>query len=181
MKRTSARKIRRAQWGRQHCGVRNLRCDGPRERGTALLEVALLTPLLLLLMMGIIEVGRYAELSILVANAARAGVQYGAQSLVTASDSTGIINAAMNDGQNIPQLQVNPPSNGYSGSFVLCGCSDLSSGLGSTCPATGCSSPQHPLVYVQVDTQGQFQSLFSYPGIPSSITINASAQQRVAQ
>ncbi len=159
------------------------------ERGTSLLEMAFLIPILLLLLLGIIEIGRYAELSILVANAARAGVQYGAQNLVTAADNAGIQNAALNDGQNISPctggnttncLTVSPPANAYSG-YVLCGCSSSGTAPGSTCPPTGCSLPNHQLVYIQVDTQGKFKSLFSYPGIPSSLTINGSAQMRVAQ
>lgn len=49
--------------------------------------MALLTPLLLTLLIGIIELGRYAYLSILVGNAARAGAAYGAQSLAQSSDT----------------------------------------------------------------------------------------------
>jgi hypothetical protein len=148
------------------------------DRGTSLLEMALLTPVLLLILLGVIEIGRYAELSIVVANAARAGVQYGAQNLATAADSTGIQNAALNDGQNIPGLQVNPPADGYLGGYVLCGCSAVPP-PDSTCPAVNCGS--HGLVYVQVDATGTFSSLFHYPGIPSSITVNSTAQMQVAQ
>jgi Flp pilus assembly protein TadG len=43
------------------------------EKGQSLVELALLTPILLLLVVGIVEMGRYATLSIEVANAARAG------------------------------------------------------------------------------------------------------------
>jgi len=52
--------------------------------------VALLLPLLLLLLVGTIEIGRFAYYAILVANSARAGAQYGSQSLVTSADTTGI-------------------------------------------------------------------------------------------
>ena len=45
--------------------------------GQSLLEVALLTPMLLALLLGAIELGRYAYISILVGNAARAGAAYG--------------------------------------------------------------------------------------------------------
>ena len=46
------------------------------QRGVALVEFALVVPLLALLLVGIIEIGRFAYFSIAVANAARAGVQY---------------------------------------------------------------------------------------------------------
>ena len=48
------------------------------ESGQSLLELALLTPLLMFMIIGIVEMGRYAYLSILVGNAAEAGAAYGA-------------------------------------------------------------------------------------------------------
>jgi Flp pilus assembly protein TadG len=146
------------------------------ERGTDLLEVALMLPVLILMLLGVIEMGRYEALSIVVTNAARAGVQYGAQNLAAAADTTGIRNAALSDGQNISGLQVVSPS-GYMGTFVLCGCAGVTPD--TTCPAT-CGAGQQ-LVYVQVNTKGQFNSLFRYPGIPSPVTINSMAQMQVAQ
>jgi Flp pilus assembly protein TadG len=163
-----------------HAYWRGLHAAVDEDCGTNLLEMALLTPFLLLLLLGIIEVGRYAELSIQVANAARAGVQYGAQNLVTAADITGIENAAANDGQSVPGLQVSPPSDGYSAGYVLCGCSGGSTIPSATCPAT-CTAPSHQVVYVQVNTKGVFGSLFNYPGLPSSLTVTGKAQMQVAQ
>src|SRR5580692_10049080 len=71
------------------------------DSGQSLIEVALLLPLLLLLLVGTIEIGRFAYYAILVANSARAGAQYGSQSLVTSADTAGITTAAKNDGQSI--------------------------------------------------------------------------------
>ena len=141
------------------------------QSGQALLEVALITPLLMLLAVGIIEIGRYAYYSILVSNAARAGAQYGAHSLVTAADTVGIQTAAKNDGQNVAPLTVAVQQE--------CGCTGSS--IGATCPATGCMSPNRALVYVKVTTSGKFNSLFKYPGIPTSITVSSMETMRVAQ
>ena len=136
--------------------------------------MALVLPFLLLLLMGIIEVGRYAALSIDVENAARAGAQYGAQNLATAADTTGMTNAALNEGQNIPGISVTPAPT------VLCGCAQEPPP--GACPlASPCTAPDHQLVYVQVNARGTFNSLFNYPGIPASIVVNESAQMRVAQ
>jgi Flp pilus assembly protein TadG len=140
-------------------------------RGQSVLEFALLLPIMLLLLVGIIEVGRFAYYSILVANAARAGAQYGAQGLATAADTPGIQAAAENDGQNLPQLIVTASQ--------ACGCNGA--GLSGTCPATGCSLPNHPLVYVQVQATGTFNSLFNYPGLPPSFTVSSTEKMRVAQ
>jgi Flp pilus assembly protein TadG len=141
------------------------------QSGQALLEVALVTPLLLLLAVGIIEIGRYAYYSILVADAARAGAQYGAQNLATAADTIGIRAAAENDGQNLTELNVTVKQQ--------CGCTGSS--IGDTCPATGCASPNHALVYVKVTVTGTFKSLFKYPGIPQSIDCDSTELMRVAQ
>ena len=138
------------------------------ERGTSLLEFALFLPILLLLLLGVIDVGRYAEFNIVVANAAHAGAQYGAQNLVTAVDTTGIASAAVSDSQNAltaPQVTTS----------VLCGCA--ASGLSATCPVT-CGSG-HPLTYVQVTATGTFNSLFSYVvGVPASVS--KTAEMRVS-
>jgi Flp pilus assembly protein TadG len=68
--------------------------------GQALLETALMLPLLL----GIIEFGRVAYFSILVANAAHAGAHYGARSPASAADNAGMVQAALNEGQNASGL-----------------------------------------------------------------------------
>jgi hypothetical protein len=122
-----------------------------------------------LLLVGAIEVGRAAYLSILVSNAAHAGAQYGAQNLATAADSNGMQNAALNDGQNISGLTANASH--------FCSCADGSS---SSCQPTDCSG-SHRLVYVQVNASGTFQPLLPYPGLPSSYPISAQAVMRVAQ
>jgi Flp pilus assembly protein TadG len=128
-------------------------------------------PILLLLLVGIIEIGRFAYYSILVANAARAGAQYGAQSLATAADSPGISTAAKNDGQNVGGLSVT--------SVQTCGCTGAS--LSGACPATGCVAPNHALVYVEVTATGSFRPLFNYPGIPNPFTVTSTEKMRVAQ
>jgi Flp pilus assembly protein TadG len=141
------------------------------QRGQNLVELALVTPLLMLLLVGIIEIGRFAYYSILVANAARAGAQYGSLNLATAADINGIKAAAENDGQNLAALAVS--------STQLCGCNGSS--LGGACPAAGCAAPNHPLVYVQVTASGTFNSLFGYPGLPKTFTVSRTEKMRVAQ
>jgi Flp pilus assembly protein TadG len=134
-----------------------------------LLEFALVAPVVLLLLVGAVEIGRLAYLGMLVKNAARAGVQYGAQNLATAADDSGMQNAALNDGQNITGLTAVASH--------FCTCADGSS---SSCAAGDCSA-SHRLVYVQVNTTGQFQPLIRCPGLPSSYTLNGQAVMRVAQ
>jgi len=49
------------------------------------------------LALGVIEIGRYAYIAILVGNAARAGAAYGSQSKQQSNDSNGIADAAKYD------------------------------------------------------------------------------------
>jgi Flp pilus assembly protein TadG len=156
------------------------------QRGQSLIEVALLTPLLLSLMVGTIEMGRYAYMSILVGNAARAGAAYGAESLAQSVDSTGIQTAATNDFQNNgPGSGVLTVSGGASGgSYVSCGCDSGGTITAATCspkvnPNAGTCASGHWVVMVSVQAQATFSSLFKYPGIPASLTITETATMRV--
>jgi Flp pilus assembly protein TadG len=142
-----------------------------RERGQSLVELAFVVPLLLLLLVGIIEIGRFAFYSILVSNAARAGAQYGAQSLASASDTVVFAAAATGDGLGGRGLTVT--------SSQKCGCSGAT--LSGTCPATLCGAPNHPLVYVRVQVIGSFPAVFRYPGMPASIDVTSIEEMRVAQ
>lgn len=151
------------------------------QSGQTLLEVALLTPLLLLLLLGVVEMGRYAYISILVGNAARAGAAYGAQSLAQSVNTAAIQAAADNDfqnnGQNVSTLTV--------GSSTSCGCDSAGTVAPAGCttnvnPTAGTCASGHWVVMVSVTTSGTYNSLFNYPGIPSSITVTRTATMRVA-
>jgi Flp pilus assembly protein TadG len=54
--------------------ARKIRRDTLARSGQSVAEMALLTPLLLLMLVGTIEIGRFAYYGIEVSNAARAGV-----------------------------------------------------------------------------------------------------------
>jgi Flp pilus assembly protein TadG len=139
------------------------------EAGSALAEMAIIVPVMILLLIGLIELGRYAQYSIVVGNAAHAGVQYGAQTLGTAANQAGMEAAARNDA-GIPGV------NAHAKSF--CQCAD---GTPANCAsATDCAST-HRLVFVQVDTDGTFTSIVHFPGVPQSQTITSTAIMRVAQ
>ena len=144
-----------------------------------MLEVALLTPLLLALLVGVIELGRYAYIAILVGNAARAGAAYGAEGLANSVNTTGIRTAADNDfqnnGQNVSSLTVR--------SSVSCGCdsngaftaaASCNGGTAGTC-ASG-----HWLVLVSVTASGSFGSIFQIPVVPKTFNVSNTATMVVA-
>lgn len=154
-----------------------------RESGQALIEVALLTPLLLAMVLGVIDIGRYAFIGILVGNAAHAGAAYGAQSLPQSADTTGITNAADNDfqnnGQDVSTLSVSPPT-------TSCGCDNAGSIAAAACttatnPTAGTCAAGHWVVMISVTASGTYSALFNWPGIPKSVTISRTAILRVAE
>jgi Flp pilus assembly protein TadG len=139
------------------------------ESGQAQVELAVLLPVALALLVGIAEIGRYANACIVVSHAANAGVAYGAQNRVTASSDTQIIQAAQDDAPNIANLTVTPSH--------YCTCANGSS---SACQPTDCSGSRI-IEYVKVDTQTEMQSMFSYPGFPKSFTVKGEKVMRVSQ
>jgi hypothetical protein len=141
------------------------------QKGQSVLEIALLAPMLLLMLVGTIEIGRYAYFAIEATNAARAGVQYGTQSLIDSKDVAGIWGAASNDAPDLIQLNVTAKD--------LCACSSNPSHYVG-CPAQRCGAG-HPVVFLQVITTAQVPSLFHYPGLPATFTANGQAIMRVAQ
>jgi Flp pilus assembly protein TadG len=140
------------------------------QAGTSLIEFALLAPVLLFLMVGLIEVGRYTYYGIVAAHAARAGVQYGAQNLVTAASPAGgaIENAALNDAGN--------PAAWKATHSIICtnGSNQVS------CPAGASIAASNLVYYVQVKVTGTVNSLLKYPGIPQQSSFTAVATMRVA-
>jgi Flp pilus assembly protein TadG len=166
---------------RRDPGLRRRSGIGHPQSGQSLVEVALLLPFLSLLLLGVIEVGRYAYIAILVGNAARAGVGYGIQSNAQSVDQVGITLAAKNDfqnnGQNVNLLTIDAP-------VVVCGCDSAGTVTTAGCSATtnptaGTCAAGHWVVTLTVTAHGTFNSLFNYPLIPASITVSRSAAMRV--
>jgi Flp pilus assembly protein TadG len=165
---------------------RTAEAGAPRKHlqsGQALVELALVLPILLILALGVIELGRYAYIAILVGNAAHAGAVYGSQNTGDSSDTTGIQNAAYYDfaggngstnnanGQLNSSLTVN--------SSVSCGCDSGGAVTNFDCANTPSCATGHWVITVSVTAFGTFNSLFNYPGIPSSVTVSRTSTMRV--
>lgn len=151
------------------------------QAGGALVEFAICIPLLMLLLVGLIEIGRVAYFGIEVANAARAGAQYGSLSYPTTGGSKMNV-AASKDGQNtISSLTT-------SGRYV-CACWNPVTGQSRpTAPtvaacSTACSTGGHLVTYAQVTVSGTIRALFNYSslGLPDHWDITRVATIRVTQ
>jgi len=142
------------------------------DSGAALAEAAIVIPVLVLILVGLIEVGRFGDYAIKIAGAARAGVAYGAQNDTTAFDSSGMQAAALGD-SGLAGLTATATS--------VCSCTDGSS---VSCTDPNVCPTSRRLVYVNVTVSGTLNSLLNYPGLPASlsnVTISRTATMRVAQ
>ncbi len=142
---------------------------GANRRGQASVELALSLPLLLMMFLVVVETGRAFYIAISVSNAARAGVQYGAQNITTAADNVGMQAAASKDAPNLVGM--------IATATHFCKCSD---GTASTCLATDCAS-SHRLLYAQVNTSAPYTPLINFMGILPSMTVPGKAVLRVVQ
>jgi Flp pilus assembly protein TadG len=157
------------------------RHDLREDRGQAFVELALILPIFILLLVGAAEVGRLAYAAIEVNNAARAGVAYAAQTHTTASDDLstgGIVLAAQAEAPNVTSLTAT--------ATLSCSCESSTgtmptpgSCIGVT--LTSCPSPSRIVEFVQVNTTAPVNTVFHFPGIPSSVTLQGNATMRVVQ
>src|SRR5690242_2476713 len=96
------------------------------ERGSALVELALVVPLLCLVFVGATELGRIAYYSIEVADAARAGVAYGSMGSGTAN-ATDMENAATASAADMNNLTFPTPPDG---TYTPCTCETVNTTTG---------------------------------------------------
>lgn len=174
------------------------------DSGQNLIEFALMSLALVSLLLGVIDIGRFAYIGILVGNAARAGAAYGA---ANPGDDAGIENAACNDFLGNIAAPSNlgakpaPTCSGASGStnhlqvtwpgsqteFVACGC-DAAGAFTATYNGAACdtvpqsyiagncgSAGDHWASEVSVEASGSFRGLF----LPKTVTFDQKATVRV--
>ena len=138
-----------------------------KQGGNALIEFALCSSVLFLMVTGITDFARLFNLADMTAGAASAGIQYGALSPAHYGDLTGMQNAALADTGNYPNATATATQ------FCTCGVG----GTQVTCPATCFGSS--PATYIQVTVTIPYQSIWSYPGIPNPINVTQVACARV--
>lgn len=145
------------------------------EEGNSLVEVALLLPVLTMVLVGTIDLGRLAYMSIEVSNAARAGVQYGQQNSSTWSNVSGMQAAAADDAADLTG-----ESNGNLSATATywCQCSDGSSVTANCSPIAPSCAGTHLVDYVKVVATATYKPWFPCPGVPSSTTLTSQAVMR---
>lgn len=136
------------------------------ESGSALLELSLILPLMILMLAGVFDLGLGIQQSMLVSEAARAGTAFG--------------QIPGNDTNVMGMQQAATAAAGSLESFTAtasewCSCSPNGAVVdcNSSCP-TG-----NPIAYVQVKTSAVLPSLFNHSGLPASLNLSGFSAVRV--
>jgi Flp pilus assembly protein TadG len=144
------------------------------DHGASLAELAMVTPVLLLLTFGAVDLGRWYYVGLEVANAAHAGAEYGSLHPSVAAD---IVTAAQQSETHVPDVSYGTPTVTYG-----CECSDGSSYTANCSPTPSCTASTYVggnVVHrVKVTTTAVYTTLVPWPGIPSSFTLSSTATIR---
>ena len=136
------------------------------KRGTATVEFAVMLPLILLLLAGVLDYTLVMRTAISVADAARAGAQYGSSSAGNASNTLGMQNAALNAAPDVHGLTATAAK--------VCKCSD-----GTTVNCAGGSCSSGPVrVYAQVTASTTATPIFSYSLVPFAGAVSTTVSMR---
>src|SRR3989442_15765716 len=139
----------------------NLRKQRRRQQGNAMIETALVTPMLFLIVSGVIDFGRAFYFADAAAGAARAGAQYGIESASNFGNYVGMQQAAQDDAQGISNFSVTATS--Y--------CQD-SNGSSVACTAAGAQG------FVKLTTSITYNFMLPWPGLPNPLHIGGLAIMR---
>jgi Flp pilus assembly protein TadG len=150
------------------------------DAGGALVELALVLPVLILVFVGTVDFGRVFYASQSLTNAARAGAQYGAASASRSGDFAGMESTA-EAATNLSGVTA--------AASRLCQCATNAGVFSATSPAANtchqpaavsCPGGGHLVVTVTVVTTKTFTTVMSggLPGFMQSMTLTRSATQR---
>ncbi len=138
------------------------------QRGSGLIELALLFTALMLLLLGVVDFALATQQEMVVSEAACAGAHYG-EFQGTSPNTTMMQSVATNAAGGI---------SGFSAvATKWCACSP--GGTAVSCSATCASSTYGPIVYVQVVTSATASLLFKYTGIPLTVPLSGVCILRV--
>jgi Flp pilus assembly protein TadG len=150
--------------------------------GAAIVEMALVLPVLVAVFVGTADFARVFYYSIELTNAARAGAQYAAHNSAQATRTADIIAAARSAAPNI-STATDPIDVILSTPPPVCQCAP-NDGTGqpwpvAACP-TICTAGNHLVEAITVETRKIFTPFSRFPGIPTNIPLSRRATMRVA-
>jgi len=143
-------------------------------RGSAIVELALALPLLVLILVGTIDFARAFHTAMVLQNSARAGAQYGAQSTSFASNTSGMISTAKTSAStDLGAIDATAEETCYCASNT-----DPNVGNPSPNTCAGTCTTGHLVVSVKVTAGASFSTITRFPGIPHTFRISRGATLR---
>ena len=136
--------------------------------GAAAIELALIAPILLLMILGVVDFGGAYSAKLRLDSAARSGVQFALQNTANITNTGGI-------GQVVDAASGLDPATITTTVTQFCECDDGSS---IACNGT-CAGGGFPRTYLTVSVQRQYPILFSYPGVSNPLPLTGRATVRV--
>ena len=130
-------------------------------KGASASELAFILPVLVTLALGCVDFGRFAYHYIAVTNAVRAGAEYA------------VMNPYVSSNQGAWTAQIQSTAQAEMTNQTGCATSNLTTAVTTTLEASGLRRVR------VVGTYASFQTLISWPGIPSTLTLRASVEMRV--
>jgi len=125
-------------------------------------------PVLLLMLVIAVDLGRAYYVAIEVTSAAHAGALYGAQ---FSNDTVGMTAAAQLDAPDVPTLKAV--------AIYGCECAD-GGGASPSCTTIPASCTYNVVNYAEVDTSVNYVPILIYPGLPQSFTLTGKSIMRAA-
>lgn len=138
------------------------------QRGSAIVELAIAIPVLILLVIGVADFGRMFLTGITVANAARATAEYATLTVENSAKDSSVLNQiGRDDAADIGGVLVT--------SERFCRCPN---GTTPACDGT-CDAPYSaPEIFVKAKAQKTVNLILRYPGIAGTVTFRDSATFR---
>jgi len=136
-----------------------------RQRGNSMIEAAFATPMLFLLLAGVVDFGRAFYFCDIAAGAARAGVQYGIISSANAGNTAGMEAAAKADAVGVPNSIFTAQASFF--------CQDS----GGT--VVVCKDNPGAEEYVKVVTHITYALIIPWPGLANPLNIGGIGVMRV--
>ena len=135
------------------------------QTGSSLLELTIGFPFMMLLLMGVIDLGRAFHSAITLQGAAQAGAQRGITDLAYANNAAAQEKAGLSDTQDLDGVTV------QASKYCQCG----------TGPQVACTTTctwTKLRVYVRVTATQDFRTLVSYPGVPDHVALKSIVTMR---
>jgi Flp pilus assembly protein TadG len=148
-------------------GVRQALRVLPRDtEGSGLVEFALIFPVFLLLLAGVVDFGRAYYVALDLSSAAQAGALYGSQN---PTDTAGMISAAQQSAVELSGLSAT--------ATYGCECLDGSAAVAACTAPPACASSY--VNYVDVVATAPYVPIITLPGMPTAGTFRGEARLRV--